>query len=97
MAGAASAALAGQADEKSNANRNCKRDQRAMLDLARQAAQCLISELGGVAADFRHFVAHGIGASAQVLGDAAQCRSDALAHMIHRLRRACSRAAAGCF
>ena len=61
MTRAASAALARQADEKSNANRNCKRDQRTMLDLAGQAPQRIVAELCRVAADFRRFIAHGVG------------------------------------
>ena len=79
MARAASAALARQADEKSNANGNCKRDQRAMLHLVGQAPQRVVAELCRLAADFRRFIAHGVGPAAQSYGHAVQRRSDGLA------------------
>jgi len=92
--GSARARVARQADENADRNGDPERDQRPMLDLVGEAAQSLIPELGRVAANFRHVVAHGIGASAQILGDAAQCRSDVFANMIRRLRGGCGRAAA---
>ena len=94
MAGAASAALAGQADEKSNANRNCKRDQRAMLDLVGQAPQRSVAELCRLAADFRRFIAHGVGPAAKSFGHAVQRRSDGLADPVGGLRSARRGAAA---
>ncbi len=94
MAGAASAALARQADEKSNANRNCKRDQRAMLDLVGQAPQRSVAELCRLAADFRRFIAHGVGTAAKSFGHAVQRRSDGLADPVGGLRSARRGAAA---
>jgi len=75
MARAASAALARQADEKSNANGNCKRDQRAMLHLVGQAPQRVVAELCRLAADFRRFIAHGVGPAAQSFGHAVQAEA----------------------
>lgn len=95
--GAARARVARQADENANRKGNGERDQGAMLDFVGETAQRLISELGRIATDFGHLAAHGVGASAQILSDAAQLRSDALANMIHCLRGGCGRAAAGCF
>jgi hypothetical protein len=95
--GAARARVARQADENANRKGNRERDQGAMLDFVGETAQRLISELGRIATDFDHLAAHGVGASAQILGDAAQRRSDALANMIHCLRGGCGRAAASCF
>jgi hypothetical protein len=94
MAGAASAALARQADEKSNANRNCKRDQRAMLDLVGQAPQRSVAQLCRLAADFRRFIAHGVSPAAKSLGHAVQRRSDGLADPVGGLRSARRGAAA---
>ena len=88
MTRAASAALARQADEKSNANRNCKRDQRTMLDLVGQAPQRIVAELCRLAADFRRFIAHGVGPAAQSFGHAVQRRSDGLADSFGGLRSA---------
>src|SRR6516162_8625692 len=86
MARAASAALARQADEKSNGN--CKRDQRAMLHLVGQAPQRVVAELCRLAADFRRFIAHGVGPAAQSFGHAVQRRSDGLADSFGGLRSA---------
>ena len=58
------AAVAREADENSNTNSNCERDQRAVLDLVGQAAQRIVAELCRLAADFRRFIAHGVGPAA---------------------------------
>src|SRR5262245_60377494 len=87
MARAARAALARQADEKPNANRNCKRDQRAMLHLVGQAPQRIVAELCRLAADFGRFIAHGVGPAAQSFGHAVQRRSDGLADSLRPAQR----------
>ena len=62
----------GQAHKNSHADRNCERHKRAMLNLLRKAAQCIVTKLRRPTAEFRRFVAHGIGAPAKPVGYAAQ-------------------------
>jgi CheY-like chemotaxis protein/DNA-directed RNA polymerase specialized sigma24 family protein len=93
-AGAAWAVVASQADEDPHANRNCERDQRAMLDLVGQAAQRMVAELRCLAADFRRLIAHGVGPAAQSFGHAVQRRSNGLTDPVGGLRSARGGAAA---
>jgi hypothetical protein len=80
--------VAREADENSNTNSNCERDQRAMLDLVGQAPQRIVAELCRLAADFRRFIAHGAGSAAESFGHAVQRRSDGLADPVGGLRGA---------
>jgi hypothetical protein len=66
----ARAVVARQADENSHANRNCERDQRAMLDLVGQSAQRIVAELCCFAADFRGLIAYGARPATQSFGHA---------------------------
>ena len=49
--------MAREADENSNTNSNCERDQRAVLDLVGQAPQRIVAELCRLATDFGRFIA----------------------------------------
>jgi hypothetical protein len=74
----------------SHADCNCKRDKRAMLDFLGKAAQGIVAKLCRLAANFRRFVAHGIGAPANLVRHAAQRGSNSLADVVgglHGTRR----------
>jgi hypothetical protein len=61
--------VADQAHKNSHADCNCERDKRAMLDFLGKAAQGIVAKLRRLAADFRRFVAHRIGAPAAIRTD----------------------------
>ena len=61
-----------------------------MLDFLGKAAQGIVAKLRCLAADFRRFVAHGIGATAKPVGYAAQHRGNGLPDVVgglHGTRR----------
>ena len=66
-----------------------------MFHLVGNATQRTIPEFRGLAADFRHVVAHRVGAAAQHFRYAAQGGGDYVPDLIDRLRRAGGGAAAG--
>ena len=86
---------ADRAHENSDSDRNRERDERAMLDLLRQAAQGIVAYLGRVAADFRGCVADGVGVAAKPLDDAAECRRNDFACAIRGMPGGCGSTLAG--
>ena len=70
---------ADRAHENSDSDRNRERDERAMLDLLRQAAQGIVAYLGRLAADLGGRVADGVAVAAKPVDDAAEGRCNDIA------------------
>jgi hypothetical protein len=68
-----------------------------MLGLVGEATQGIVAELCHLVAEFRSFIAHGIGAIAKLIGDAVQQGSNGARNAFGSLSRARRRAAASPF